>query len=160
LFYYYHTVKDITENFTGGVMESHKEPIYDSNIVNDMINYEMPTSKNPLQNVLITDYVNNPHKNPAMPSYVDSVQQRIVKEAKKAVKEMNPNHPELTDKLFQDLGEQFNFEQSMRPFYSTASTTIPNDQKAFTDFCYGDMISCKDGNKLACGRTIPRYNGI
>ena len=44
------------------------------------------------------------------------------------------------------------FEQSLRPFYSNPSTTIPNDQGSFADFCYGSMVSCKEGNPYACYR--------
>ena len=50
----------------------------------------------------------------------------------------------IEDKLFKDLGDNFQFEQSMRNFYATANTTIPNNQGEFANFCYGDMISCKE----------------
>ena len=73
--------------------------------------------------------------------------------------ENNPNNPDISDKLFKDLGDQYMFEQSMQPFYSTASTTIPNDQAAFTDFCYGSMVSCKEGNAFACAKNnATKYN--
>ena len=60
-------------------------------------------------------------------------------------------------KLFKDLGDQYIFEQSLRPFNSTSSTTIPNDQGAFADFCYGSMVSCKEGNMFACARNLARH---
>ena len=40
----------------------------------------------------------------------------------------------------------------MLPFTANANTSIPNDQKNFQDFLYGDMISGKEGNKLALER--------
>jgi hypothetical protein len=80
------------------------------------------------------------------------VDDTILTQAKSLVQKLNPNQPNISDKLFRDLGEQFVFEQSLRPFYSNASTTIPNDQSAFADFCYGNMISCKEGNLFACAR--------
>jgi hypothetical protein len=49
----------------------------------------------------------------------------------------------MSDTLFKDLGESLSFEQSMRPFYSTPSTTIPNDSGSFAEFLYGGMISAK-----------------
>ena len=49
--------------------------------------------------------------------------------------------------------DQYVFEQSLRPFHSTASTTIPNDQQSFSEFCYGGMVSCKEGNAFACAKT-------
>ena len=55
------------------------------------------------------------------------------------------------------MGSNFEFEQSLRPFHSTPSTTIPNDQGAFAEFCYGSMISCKEGNEFACARNHARH---
>ena len=45
----------------------------------------------------------------------------------------------------------------MHAWYPTANTTIPNDQKGFAEYCYGDMISCRDqeNNELACTRNMP-----
>ena len=42
-------------------------------------------------------------------------------------------------------------------FYTTPNTTIPNDQNAFANYCYGDMISCKEGNPTACERNNARW---
>ena len=52
--------------------------------------------------------------------------------------------PDMNKKLFRDLGEHENFQNSMRPFYSMPNTSLPNDQKSFTDYCYGDMHSKKE----------------
>jgi hypothetical protein len=46
---------------------------------------------------------------------------------------------------------------SMRQWYSTPNTKVMNDQKEFAEFCYGDMISCKEGNELACTRNAPPH---
>ena len=55
------------------------------------------------------------------------------------------------DKLFKDLGDDFMFDRSMRNFYTTPNTkVVPGDQKAFAEFLYGDMQSCKDGDPIAC----------
>jgi len=112
--------------------------------------FQAPTSKNPLGNVLVTDYLYNPKRKPAQPAYNESVSADIVKKAKEMVIEANPNNTDIADKLFKDLGDEYMFEQSLRPFYSTASTTIPNDQESFSQFCYGGMVSCKEGNVFAC----------
>jgi hypothetical protein len=116
--------------------------------------FDQSTSSNPFSNVLVTDYSDHTDKRPAPPSYNSNVNSAILSNAMELVKEANPDNPEVADKLFRDLGEQFVFEQSMRPFYSTPSTTIPNDQEAFSDFCYGSMISCKEGNMFACTRNM------
>lgn len=116
-----------------------------------------PTQSNPFGNVLMSDYDYNPDKKPAPPSYNQNVNNDILKQAKKFVVDANPDQPDIADKLFKDLGDQYVFEQSLRPFNSTASTTIPNDQGAFAEFCYGSMVSCKEGNAFACARNLSRH---
>jgi len=114
--------------------------------------FDKPSPENPFSNVLMNDYDYNPHKKPAPPIAKPEISDNILTDAKSMVQKLNPGQPNIADKLFRDLGEQFVFEQSLRPFYSTASTTIPNDQSGFADFCYGSMISCKEGNLFACAR--------
>ena len=105
----------------------------------------------------MTDYEDNPQKKPAPASFNVNVNEEILAKAKQTVAELNPGQPDLADKLFHDLGEQLVFEQSMRNFYSNPATTIPNDQTSFAEFCYGSMVSCKEGNKFACARNLGRY---
>jgi hypothetical protein len=114
--------------------------------------FDEPKAENPFSNVLVTDINGNPTKKPAPPAYNDQVNQSILAAAKEAVVISNPGQPDISDKLFKDLGEQLTFEQSMRQFYSNPSTTTPDDQQAFAEFCYGGMISCAEGNKFACAR--------
>jgi hypothetical protein len=114
--------------------------------------FDTPTAQNPFSNVLITDVNGNPTKKPAPPAYNDQINKNILAAAKDAVVQANPDQPDISDKLFKDLGEQLTFEQSMRQFYSNPATTTADDQKAFAEFCYGGMISCAEGNKFACAR--------
>jgi hypothetical protein len=116
--------------------------------------FDDPTSQNPFSNVLISDYTENPNKKPAPPAFNANVNQTILSQAQKLVEESNPDQPDIAEKLFKNLGEQLDFEQSMRQFYSTSSSTIPNDQEAFSDFCYGSMVSCKEGNMFACAKDL------
>jgi hypothetical protein len=137
-------------------LEGFKNPALD--MLNDMNKttssevFDIPSPENPFSNVLMNDYDYNPDKKPAPPISKPEISDNILSGAKTMVQKMNPGQPNIADKLFRDLGEQFVFEQSLRPFYSTASTTIPNDQAGFADFCYGSMISCKEGNLFACAR--------
>lgn len=119
--------------------------------------FDTPSSSNPFSNVLIPDYEYNTNKKPAPPSFNTNINDTILKQAKEMVIQSNPGQPDIADKLFKDLGEQFVFEQSLQPFYSNASTTIPNDQAGFADFCYGSMVSCKEGNLFACARNLDRH---
>ena len=122
--------------------------------------FQKPSSTNPFSNTLMTDYDYNPHKKPAPPSFNVNTNDDILNQAKQTVIDCNPGQPDIADKLFRDLGEQLVFEQSMRPFYSTASTTIPNDQTSFAEFCHGSMISCKECNQFACARNLSRHTNI
>jgi hypothetical protein len=122
--------------------------------------FQLPSSKNPFSNVLPTDYMNNPHKKPAAPTTEPIIKNDILNSAKQLVQEANPGQPEIADKLFKDLNEKLSFEQSLRPFNSNPSTTIPNDQGAFADFCYGSMVSCKEGNLFACARNLSNHQNI
>lgn len=115
------------------------------------------SSSNPFNNVLISDYSNADNKKPAPPAYADDTKKTILESTKNMIAEKNPEQPLINNKLFRSLEDDLHFEQSMRPFYSTASTTIPNDQKGFADFCYGSMISCKEGNQFACARNLARH---
>jgi len=120
--------------------------------------FQQPDAQNPFSNVLMTDYDYNPDKKPAPPSFNSNINDAILASAKQTVINANPGQPDIADKLFADLGEQLTFEQSMQPFYSNPGSTIPNDQAAFAEFCYGSMISCKEGNAFACARNLTHYN--
>jgi hypothetical protein len=117
--------------------------------------FQAGTPINPLSNVLVSDWVDNPQKRPAPPSEKNG--ENILVQAKRMVVQNNPGQPDIAEKLFADLANDFEFEQSMRPFFSTAASTIPNDQGAFAEFCYGSMVSCKEGNMFACARDNPQY---
>lgn len=119
--------------------------------------FDMPSPQNPMSNVLLPDYEYNVNKKPAPPAFVDSVNANILTSAKQLVQDANPGQRDIADKLFKDLNEELNLEQSMRQFVSNPNTTIPNDQGAFAEFCYGSMISCKEGNAFACARNTSHY---
>lgn len=120
--------------------------------------FQLPSVTNPLGNVLQTDYVDQPQRLPALPAASPAQQQLINQTVQETVSQLNPNHTTIKELLFKNLGDTMQFEQSMRQFHPTASTEIPNDQGAFADFCYGSMVSCKQGNKFACARNLPRYD--
>jgi hypothetical protein len=157
--YYYIYSKKESEGFD--YLERYKNPtmavIEENGIQPSTDVFQPPNSSNPFSNVLMTDYDYNPFKKPAPPSYNDNINRDILKEAKKLVNEANPEQPNISDKLFKGLGDELDFEQSLRQFNSNPATTIPNDQQAFSEFCYGSMVSCKEGNLFACARNLSRY---
>ena len=103
--------------------------------------FTMPTKKNPVMNVLMNEYKENPQRKPAAPAYNQEVEEEIKDKAKSRDK-----------RLFKNLGDNLSFENSMRNFYAMPNTQIPNNQKEFAEFCYGNMPSCKEGSALQCSK--------
>ena len=112
-------------------------------------NYTNPSAKNPIMNVLLPEIQDKPERLAAAPSYNKAVEEEINNSTKEIIKQ-NFNDQSVEEKLFSDLGDKFQFEQSMRQFYSTANTRVANNQKEFAQFCYGNMASCKDGDVEQC----------
>jgi len=126
--------KQIFEAFA--TKETNKEKI--TSIINEKC--QTPTKNNPLMNVLPTDYTDNAKRKPAAPSYNENIEQEINEKVK----------ANLDPKLFRGLGDNLTFQHSMRTFNAQPATTIPNDQKSFREFLYGNMKSCKDGDEMQC----------
>jgi hypothetical protein len=122
------------------------------NVIKD--NYTQPTITNPAMNVLLTDIADDPDRNAAAPAYNPIVESEINEKTQNFVTS-NFNDPTIDERLFKDLGDNYEFDQSMRTWYATPNTRVMNDQKAFSEYCYGDMISCKEGDAFACTRNAP-----
>ena len=126
------------------------------NIYNNSKYFTQSTVKNPLANVQPQEYIDNPDRHEAAPSYNKSIEEKINNNTKEFIKK-NFNDKNIDKKLFNDLGDNLQFENSMRQFYSTSSTTIPNDQESFLKFCYSDMQSCRNGDIEACSKNNYRH---
>ena len=155
--YYYYTTKN--DKLTMGTIR--KEGFTNPKLYKAMESqFTKPKPSNPLMNVELPELNENPNRKPAAPSFNPLVEKDINRATKNQIITMHCDQPDIGSKLFKDLGDNFNFEQSMRPFYATANTKVPNDQTAFAQFCYGDMTSCKEGNEFACVRDNARYINI
>ena len=115
-------------------------------------NLETPTPENPLMNVLLPEIKYNPDRKGAAPTFNPTVEKEINSSVKELI-ERPFNDKNISEKLFSNLGDEIGFNRSMRQWYATPNTRIPNDQKGFADFLYGDMISGKEGNEFALQRT-------
>jgi Family of unknown function (DUF5762) len=157
---YYHD-RSLTEEVKEGLELNHPSPALDylesTGVEISPMVFQEPSPSNPFSNVMMSDYDYNPNKLPAPPASNPIVQDLITTNAKRLVQEANPGQPDIDQKLFRDVNDQIDFEHSMRPFHSNPITTIPNDQGAFAEFCYGSMISCKEGNLFACARNTSHY---
>lgn len=99
----------------------------------------MPTYDNSMANVLMSDYVDYPDRPAA--AWYPSVRQEVQDQWARI-------HP---------------FERQRdaeRNFYTTAVTTIPNDQNAFAQASYGRKFApiCKDQGGMACDPDNARFN--
>jgi hypothetical protein len=124
------------------------------------LTFQAPTPQDPLMNVLLTDIVDNPKRPAAEPAFNPKVERAINDSTQQFVVEDLGGNPNLEDRLFRDLGDNYEFSNSMRSYFATPNTRIPNDQHAFAEYCYGSMISCKEGNMMACARANPVLGSI
>ena len=140
------------------LMEGFTNPLVYKSLKNNFTN---PTNKNPFMNVLLPEIKDDPKRKMAAPAYNRVVEKEINEDTKNMVVSNFDNDPEIKKKLFSSLGDSFEFEDfGQYNFYATANTRIPNDQKGFADFCYGDMVSGKEGNDFALMRNNPRIGSI
>jgi len=99
-------------------------------------NCQLPTADNPMANVLLGDYTTNPNRPPAC--YYPTVS--------KDVKRL------LDDTIPYDCGRsrcslpKYQRNAAARQFISAPVTTIPGDQTAFAEWCYGkkNHPMCRD----------------
>ena len=103
----------------------------------------MPDRSNPFMNVLLTDYGSNPTRPPAC-----NISRPAVSKAAEAMFEHN---------LYRDSDDVFNRNASSRQFYTTPSTTIPNDQAGFANWLYRVPRTCKEGNGDMCSVHIHKF---
>ena len=96
-----------------------------------------PTAANPFMNVLISEIGDNPYRYPA--ANVESVRVKAAMD-------------HYFDTMFAgDPGDTWNRTQSQRQWYTTPSSTVPNDQESFADWLYRvPGQTCKEGNQEVC----------
>lgn len=102
---------------------------------------QKPTKDNPFMNVLMTDYGSNPGR-PRACRFEGKVKEEVKK---------NFDH-----NLYRDVDDIFHKKASDRQFYTTASTTIPNDVGTFGQWLYGTPKTCKEGNGNGCYKNMYR----
>lgn len=90
-----------------------------------------PTPRNPFMNVTLDEYTKDPERPKAA-----NVQ-------KIDVAENMENAFSRTSELYMDTSDRFDLMQASRNFYTTASTTIPNDLDAYQRFLNKDNVSRK-----------------
>lgn len=138
--YKYNTISELYPAFTD-------PKTYD--LVKDHLN--KPTPENPVMNVLLPEIHYNPNRKGGAPAFNQTVETDINKAVKKFISKSFDDE-NIDKKLFSNIGDDIMFDRSMRQWYTTANTTVPNNQNGFAQFAYGTMISGKEGNKVALER--------
>jgi hypothetical protein len=113
-------------------------------------NHTVPTEKNPMMNVLLPELNGNPNRKPALLSYTPKTHKDINNKVKRR----------MPADAYKGVNDEMDLEYSMRQFYTTANTTVPNDQEGFGQFCYGNMASGKEGDKNALLGKVSRLGPI
>jgi hypothetical protein len=106
------------------------------------VNDEPIEQNNPFGNVLMTDYKYNPNKKAVNSEYTPDLENSLNRKIKEFIVQENSDNNEINN-LFNNVGDQFKFEQNNHQFYTNPSTTIPNKQDDFLSFCFGTLPSEK-----------------
>lgn len=154
--------KEYKQDNQGGGLQSRAEGFTNPEVYKALkSNFTNPTNKNPFMNVLLPEIQDNPNRKMAAPAYNRAVEKQINNDTENFVVSNFDNDPQIKKKLFSNLGDSLEFENfGQYNFYATANTRVPNDQTSFADFCYGDMVSGKEGNDFALIRNNPRIGAI
>ena len=109
-------------------------------------NFHPTTKKNPFGNVLLTDINDSPNRLAGAPSFNPDVYEDIMNATKKQTQMLNPGIINTNKQLFGDLYGNYQLDNSMMRFYSTANSRVENDQGAFGSWLYSNMPSGKESN--------------
>ena len=120
-------------------------------------NYYESNKKNPMGNVLLTEISDTPNRKSAPPSFNPEVDEDINRNSKKMVQYLNPGIINTNKQLFGDLVDNYDFDWSMRNFYTMPNTRVTNDQGSLGQWLYSGYPSAKEGNPFAMVRDNLRY---
>lgn len=146
-------IEERTEKKSSDDLDS-KEGFTNSNKItsNDVIElkkllkegYYPINKKNPFGNVLLPEISSNPERPSAAPSFNPEVNDQINKAVKKQTQMLNPTINGTNKQIYGDLYENYNLDNSMMRFYTTANSRVANDQGAYAQWLYGNMPSAKE----------------
>jgi hypothetical protein len=143
LLYYNNTKKENFTNFQDSTIEKYYKA--NKNL------FQQPSTNNPLMNIVLPQIHYQPNRKPAAPSFLSEVTDSIDASVKEFVSKPFKD-PSIKNKLFSNLGDEFNFNRSMIQYNTMPNTLVPSDQKGFLEYLYGTMISGKEGNQVALYR--------
>jgi hypothetical protein len=113
------------------------------NFETELSDYQCIDQSNPMNNVLMQDYKYNPMKTAEPKEYGEQKEKSINDKTKQFILQENKSNSQIGD-LFKNKGDQFQFEQSLRPFHTNPVTTVDQSEyKDFLKYCYGVLPSDK-----------------
>jgi len=130
-------------SYSSGITESFSPISNISEDVNDKLNCVKPTVENPTMNFTIGDYYNNPNREKAC-------------EHTEEIKNMMSN--KFNQDIVPDPYDLYGRKQNERQFITMPNTKIANDQKAFAEWCYGEIGQCKAFGKDCVKNVDNRYH--
>lgn len=116
------------------------------NIMEGMMSRQPLLPDNPVNNVLMSDYKDNPTLKPNHPEYTENVESTINTSALASIFSQNKDNKDI-HKGFVATSDKLAFEQSMRPFFTNPVNSV--DQIEYGDFlkyCFGKLPSDKPLN--------------
>lgn len=97
-------------------------------------NRRQPTYENPFMNNMPSDYKNdNGH-----------LEERLSMPAEEFTNVKDDVDKQYYSNMYRNSSDLYEQESSKRSFYSMPSTTVPNDQDAFANWCYRAPTVCKE----------------
>ena len=103
------------------------------------------TVDNPFMNPSIADLTFNPDKPGACDITNSKIRDKI--------------DDKFNTRVFKDVNDIYNKQNSQRQFYTVASTTIPNDQGGFASWLYNRGPTCKEADGgIQCWRNVSDIN--
>jgi hypothetical protein len=114
-------------------------------IIGEDVTY--PTASNPFMNVLVDEIKYNPTRPPAANGTNPLVNMQL--------------DDFFHTQFVNDPTDVFNTTQSQRQFYTTPSTTVPNDQDSYQNWLYRiPGKTCKEGGREACAAQTGTAGGV
>ena len=122
----------VKENFETNVPVNEELP---EQVIGDKVTY--PSAKNPFMNVLVNEIKDNPYRSKAASIYDPEVAVGL--------------EDFFKTQFINDPTDVFGKSQSQRQFYTTPSTTVPNDVDSYQNWLYRiPGKTCKEGGREAC----------
>ena len=124
-------------------------PVNSKVLAEEVIGSEVtyPTAKNPFMNVLVNEIKYNPYRSKAASVFDPEVAVGL--------------EDFFKTQFINDPTDVFGKSQSQRQFYTTPSTTVPNDQDSYQNWLYKiPGKTCKEGGREACSSQSGSAGGV